>query len=438
VLTPGSSPHGRAVPPAAALYLAGVQFFLATTWTVYVIFLPSLAESVGIRSDLIIWVLMLDQLVFAVMDTATGMAADQVGRILGRLGPFIVAGTIASCLAFLALPHAALGAGAAGGSTLFFGLTLVWTTTSSLLRAPAWVMIARYAAGPALPWFSALSLVGVSVGAAVAPYLGLALRNTNPRLPFAVSSLTLLVTAVGLIWVERALATADGPTTPAAGPAAPAPAGPTTGGPWLGPQTRPALVAAFLLAAGVLALGYQTHIFFNAAAEYLRFVPAGQLELLSPIFWIGFNLLSLPAAYLTPRLGGFPVMIVAAVTGAVGTAIAALAPNLPLTVLGQLVAGGAWGVLLMAGLAAALSLGRTGREGLTLGLWFSAQAVATLLRMSVVAAQLTAAPGFILVAPWAPPALWLGGGLVLLALLARHSDARQVLLADQKLPSPTA
>src|SRR5437870_3726218 len=116
------------VPRGAALYLGVVQFFFALTWTVYVIFLPQLLDQLGIERSALIWILMTDQVVFAVIDVATGVAVDRVRRILGRLGPAIGALTALSCLAFLLMPEVA---GSEGSSrALFLSLTFVWAITS--------------------------------------------------------------------------------------------------------------------------------------------------------------------------------------------------------------------------------------------------------------------------------------------------------------------
>ena len=66
---------GQAIPAVmrgAALYLAIVQFLFATSWTIYVIYLPQLAQSVGIPKELVIGILLLDQLTFAITDFALG------------------------------------------------------------------------------------------------------------------------------------------------------------------------------------------------------------------------------------------------------------------------------------------------------------------------------------------------------------------------------
>src|SRR5262245_1432250 len=295
-----------AVPQAAAIYLAVVQFLFATMWVVYVLFLPGLAEAVGVRRDLVIWILMLDQVTFAVMDFAVGVAADRVERLYGRLALPIVVTPAVSFLAFVLIPLVGrLGeVNQPGAEALFFGLILIWTATSSVLRAPPWVMLSKYAAAPSVPWLAALSLVGLSVASAIAPYLGVVLRNVDPRVPFAVSSLSLFAVTAGLLWVERALARqpaygverSDAPAgtdRPAAGGSPAETTGRAKG-------ARPLLVA-FGLGAGILAFGFQAYTSFNSADQYLRFAQPGDLPLLLPIFWIGFNLFSFPAAHLASR-----------------------------------------------------------------------------------------------------------------------------------------
>jgi len=81
-MTDSSPPR---LPRGAALYLAIVQFFFVTTWTVYVIFLPKLLTAAGLPPSYAIWILMFDQLVFMVMDVVMGVAADRAGRVIGRL-----------------------------------------------------------------------------------------------------------------------------------------------------------------------------------------------------------------------------------------------------------------------------------------------------------------------------------------------------------------
>ena len=385
------------VPHGAALYLGIVQFLFVTCWTIYVIFLPGLLESAGLPRSYTIWILILDQLVFMVMDAVTGVAADRAARTLGRVGPMILTATVISCIAFLLIPHVMLAG--AGGAVLALAVILIWTATSSALRAPPLVLFSKYAAAPTLPWMNALILTGLAVGGAVAPYLGVALKNVDPRLPFAVSSITLLLATGGLIWVERLLAGRPVATAPALVRGSLAP------GAW-------ALLSGCLL----LALGFQIHFSLNSAHQYLRFAPSEQLQYLMPVYWIGFNLAMFPGAALARRYGTVPIVAAAAALGAAGEWVAAESPTLDVLIGAQLVAGGAWGCVLMAGFSAAVEFGRTGREGWALGLLFAALAAATLTRLGVVAAGLDPSREFAALLAMAPVILWSAACLLLLWL----------------------
>src|SRR4051794_29818462 len=90
--------------PGIGLYLGIVQFFFAATWIIYVLYLPQLAVQAGLDKTAVAWILMADQLVFVFADYASGVAADRVGRTVGRIGFLVLAATLVSTAAFLALP----------------------------------------------------------------------------------------------------------------------------------------------------------------------------------------------------------------------------------------------------------------------------------------------------------------------------------------------
>jgi Na+/melibiose symporter-like transporter len=410
---------GQAIPAVArgaAMYLAIVQFLFATSWTIYVIYLPQLAQSVGIPRELVIGILLLDQLTFAITDFALGWAADRVNRLIGRIGPAILAVTAVSCLCFFALPHIALlGPGSPATTGMFLVAILLWVVSSSVLRAPPWVVIVQHAANPSVPLLSAIVFIGVSLAACTSSYIGVALRNVDPRLPFAISSVTLFVVTVGVVWLERALE-----RVPAPDPAQEAQSSTAA-------QVREAryIPPLFYFATAILALGFQANIAFAVFAQYARF--DANLDYVLPLFWVAFNLMSFPATALTPRWGGPMVMALGAGLGVLGTVIATFAPNLPLTILGQMLAGGSWGVLFTAGLSTAVWLGRTGHEGSSLGLWFSMQSVATFLRIGIVMSQLDRTPRFEELAFWLAPICWLVGGALLAGVAAQTVAARSRL-----------
>src|SRR5690349_14006571 len=86
------------------LYLAFLQLVFTLGWTTYVIYLPKLAAQVGIAPTAVILILMLDQAIFTISDTAMGIAADRIAPFVGKLGVFVGSVTALSCAAFVALP----------------------------------------------------------------------------------------------------------------------------------------------------------------------------------------------------------------------------------------------------------------------------------------------------------------------------------------------
>jgi MFS family permease len=169
-------------PPARhafGVYLGALQLFFTLCWTAYVIYLPKLAAQAGIDRTWVPWILVLDQVIFSVCDWSMGVAADRVAKVAGRLSRWVALTTAVSCLAFLLLPFVT----PAGVAWPFMALTVLWTATSSALRAPPLVLLGKYVPKPDQPWLASLMLFGLGVAGALSPYLTVALRETDPRCP---------------------------------------------------------------------------------------------------------------------------------------------------------------------------------------------------------------------------------------------------------------
>jgi len=378
-------------------YLAVLQLFFTLCWTIYVIYLPKLAAAAGIAPKTVIFILMLDQAIFTVCDFCTGIAADKVTRVLGRLGIWVVSATALSCLAFLVMPLIA-----GFGAVTLLAAILVWTITSSALRAPPLMLLGKYARRPSIPYLSALAMLGTGIAGAMGPYLTIVLRDIDPRVPFAVASIVLMLVTLGMITAERRLAAA-GEHTPAAAPARS-----------FGSMTRPATL--FALAMIALALGYQIHFALDSAPLFLRFTKTAQLQWLMPVFWIGFNISMFPAGALTNRVGGYAVMGGSALIGALAILAAHLAQGLEQMVVAQFAAGAAWGAILMSAFTVAFTIGENGGEGRMSGLLFSALALATLARMATVATGFNADPSLKSLLGWVPTICWAAAGANVLYL----------------------
>lgn len=390
------APHG------IGLYLAGVQFFFALSWIVYVIYLPQLAQQAGMPRAWVPWLLLADQLVFLVTDLAVGLASDRAARVLGRIGRWVVAASVASALAFLALPWVA----PQGSPVLFAAVTLAWVVTTSALRAPPLTLLGRYVAKPSQPMMVALSAFGLGIANALAPYVGLQLKGVAPELPFALSAAGLALLSLGMIAAERALArqAAAGATTPAE---------PDT------PKPGPGQVAGFVAACVVAALAFQWHHSISSAPLLLRFADPQDLPTWLPVFWVGFNLCLVPAGLMTRRLGAASTMALGAELAMLGTAGAAFAPTLHLLLAAQLATGAGWALLLCAAFSGALVMGHTGREGLMSGTLQATLALAALARIGIVTTVAPAQAAAVGMAWW--PALAFA---LCAALLVRNAVQR--------------
>jgi MFS family permease len=386
------------------VYLAVLQLVFTLGWTIYVIYLPKLCAQVGIAPSAVILILMLDQAIFAITDTAMGIAADRIAPFVGRLGVFVGIMTAISCAAFIALPYVA-GTGP-GAQVWFIVLIVIWVVTASALRAPPLTLLGKYGARPAIPFLSALTMLGYGVAGAVSPYLGVVLRTHDARIPFVISGVVLLITALALSKVERGLAQQPAAPIKPAEPAKP-----------LG-QMPMFFIGSMVL----LSLGYQLHFSINSTPFFLRFAKPDDLQWLMPVFWIGFNIAMFPASVVVKRRGGLIVMGAAGLLGALAVIGAEFAGDLNMLIAAQFIAGAAWGCMLMSAVAAALAIGDTGAEGKVVGLVFSALALATFARMAAVVGGLQKLPEYAPLLHWAPAACWAVAGAGLLAIAALRAQ----------------
>lgn len=118
-------------------------------------------------------------------------------------------------------------------------------------------------------------------------YLGMILKGTDPRLPFAISALTLLVAVVVLQRVT--------------GTQAPEPRA---------DEPQPIAFPAYLPLLLVLALasgGFQLHAFVNSAPRATADAPKGNLPWLMPLLWLGFFAALVGVAMLIKRFGALAV-----------------------------------------------------------------------------------------------------------------------------------
>jgi len=400
-----STDLAQGVGTRTALWVLAVQCLLALSWTLYVLFLPGMLAHAGIEKRWFVYVLIADQLIFAATDWFAGVYADRVALVWRRLGRIVTAVTLVSSAALLAMPWIA----GAGNAPLLLAIIFVWAATSSALRAPVFALLGRVRqagrsnGSPA--GLVSLALVGISLAGAIVPYVTLLLRNVDPRLPIALSALSL---AVAGLWALRAEAALP-------------PVEPATSVPSMEVERRR---RTWSLAAVVLIASFGTQLVTAIVAQPLlqRFVGSDAL-LWAAWFWVGFavglipgsRLAALDAAQGRPLIGGALALLVACGAFALGT----VAEAMLVLVAGLALAGAAWGAFTTVVFTSAVSLsaGRaTARgAGTASGLLFSAIAVGTLLRLACAAAGLTKAS----LIQWLPEIAWLLASGLLVAVVRR-------------------
>ena len=390
--------------------IAFVQLFFTLGWTMYVIFLPGLLKRAGIDAAWLPWILIVDQLLFAAADLATGLWLDRSERLLRMAGNVLTALVLAACVVFMLLPFLA----ETMPPWLFVPALFIWVICSSVLRVPPLVLLGKYAtprppAGMRSP--VAAYLFGIGVAGAIAPYLTVLLKNRDPLLPFVLASVALAVTTMVLRRELVKRAHSAPPATPS-----------TAAG-------RLPIALPLLIAVGLFAFGAQIHAAVNSARLFARVAPGVPLEWLMPLFWAGFSVAMFPASRWLARAtqhGGHPhasatALWLAGLIGGIALVACATAPPLPLLIVLQIVAGGAWAVVFLAALAAAAELGRSGREGGWIGATLALFALATAGRIVLV---LLLSPGNIIAGQlsWLTGVLWLLGAAVLTLLYSRRNE----------------
>jgi hypothetical protein len=120
-----------------------------------------------------------------------------------------------------------------------------------------------------------------------------------------------------------------------------------------------------------------------------------------------------PASLITKRWGGLPVMGLFGFIGATAIVVMEFSGTFEVVVAAQLIAGAAWGCILMSAFSAAAALGYTGAEGKTTGVLFSALALATFARMATTASGALNDPSLAPLLHWAPVVCWAVAGVLL-------------------------
>lgn len=340
------------------LALAGVQFFFTLGWTVYALYLPDLLKGAGLAASWLPWLLMADQLIFAAMDIAFGIAADRMADTYRRLARLLLWLTSLSAGAFLLLPSLA----PVSPGLLLLVLAL-WVISASVVRAPTMVLLAKRAKAAQQGQLVLCYAGGMALASALSPFLGLWLKGVDPQLVFALSGLALL----GAVLVLLRLAPVPPDVEADDG-------------------QRPVAFTNYLPLLAVLGLaasGFQVHAFVNAAPLYLLHVGKDSLPWLMPLLWLGFFATLLAVSALVKRFAAWSVVAAGLLLTALASYGAGLSDGLAGLIGLQLLTGAGWAMVFGGLMEQAGVDGRRGAEGLFMGSFFAVLAISSLARIAL-------------------------------------------------------
>ncbi len=352
----GDGVSDNKVMKGSGLALASVQFFFTLGWTVYATYLPELLKGAGIALTWLPWLLMADQLIFATMDIAFGVVADRVADGYRKLAHLLLWLTTVSAGAFLLLPLLA-----SISSGLLLVVLIIWVVSASVVRAPTMVLLSKRAKAAQQGRLVAGYAFGMALASALSPFLGLMLKGADPRLPFAISALTLLAAVFVLL---RFSGSQPAETESDAPPPLPFNA-----------------YLPLLLVLGLATFAFQLHAFVNAGPLYLAHVAKESLPWLMPLLWLGFSAALLGVGRLVKRFGALSV----AATGLLLTAIASYASvtvnTLEALIFFQVLAGAGWALAFSGLMERAAADGTRGAEGVFMGSFFAITALGSFARI---------------------------------------------------------
>jgi len=343
---------------SSGLALAGVQFFFTLGWTVYALYLPDLLKGAGLAASWLPWLLMADQLIFAAMDIAFGIAADRMADTYRRLARLLLWLTSLSAVAFLLLPSLA-----PVSPGLLLLVLAIWVISASVVRAPTMVLLAKRAKAAQQGQLVLCYAGGMALASALSPFLGLWLKGVDPQLVFALSGLALL----GAVLVLLRLAPVPPDVEADDG-------------------QQPVSFTSYLPLLAVLGLaasGFQVHAFVNAAPLYLLHVGKDSLPWLMPLLWLGFFATLLAVSALVKRFAAWPVVAAGLLLTALASYGAGLGGGLAGLICLQLLSGAGWAMVLGGLMEQAGVDGRRGAEGLFMGSFFAVLAISSLARIAL-------------------------------------------------------
>ncbi len=269
------------------LSLAAVQAVISLMWVVYNAYLPDLFGEIGLPTDAIALLLLVEAALAIAIHPLAGSLSDRSLHWLGTRFPIISVGVIASSALFILIPLLAIAGGQGLRWTIVFVL-VAWAIAMTLFHSPIISLLFIYSSVPQLPLVASTLILTQRLVSIAKPAVEQALLNLGASITFTVGSIALLGAAVAL----RQVTPPDAPVTK---------------------PRFPALSSLALIGFLGVGIGWGTRLVMGNLPKLM--LDHGAMADLSGdrlMLWvaIGLAVLTVPAGWLASTIGNRPVLLV--------------------------------------------------------------------------------------------------------------------------------
>ncbi len=352
---------------ASGAWLGGLHLGQSLGWIAYAAALPGLFSLAGLPTAWLPIVLLADQLVFASVDFLGGIGVDLIHSRVRRLAwPMAAAGLVSALTlgGILAWPQVVRGS---VGRVGLLGLIFMWAILSSILRGPTFSLIVRRERAQAHWLQLGMWTIGMAMTGMLTPFWTSWVRQADPLLPILLSSTFLLGSAISLPMVISA------------------PKG-------IEPDTKTykeasllgTFVGALFLGGCTLSLQLATQINNVVLLPQIlnRIADTDQRTLILALGGVGMTLSAPIVLLLNSRIRPGILLVSGLLVGLPALAGISLSASVATLGFALLVWGAAQTLAMCGGATLAAQIGGPRFTGLLFGIWWSAGALATAMRMA--------------------------------------------------------
>jgi MFS family permease len=354
-------------------FVTYMQFPFFLMWTTYAAFLPQLIAQAGLDAKYFFYISIMDNVCFIVMNPILAFAAERVGKKYGKFGLFFVLLVIFSSVNLICI---SLVAGTS--QSLFFICTLLWSLSSSILRAPPIFLLFRHIKPFKHPKAIAISTIGMTVGGCVSPYIVPLYTDYSAWIPFSINALMLVLTSFGVIFAERQLERTKlllekDPNQKESEP-----------------EFEVDYITMVLLFVGIFFVyaGFEGHTNIRSLNQYTRFASdKASGRFLAPTFWISNQIgMKLMALFLINKVHWKSNVLIASCLGGIGCLMAEVSNSLGVLVVANIFSGlgyGMWYNIVLVYVPKVVPKHSSLNKSMVLGFFYSCLSAAAILRFSI-------------------------------------------------------